>query len=123
MELNEILTNFLGHLRREHIKVDIMADVSVNIEIVVSQPSQPLTVDISGVPATAVEGTAYSGVIKALGGTPPYTFNLTSGAFPDGLTLNADGTITGTPTTAGDFNATVDVADSAGAVVSAKVAK
>jgi hypothetical protein len=113
----------LGLNKSERIQVDIMADVSVNIEIVVSQPSSPLTVDISGVPATAVVGEPYSGTIVASGGTSPYTFTLTEGSFPDGIALNTDGTITGTSTDVGDFNATVNVADSAGNVVTAKVGK
>lgn len=42
--------------------------------------------------------TAYSATINAVGGFPPYTFTLVSGALPAGLTLHSDGTITGTPT-------------------------
>lgn len=39
--------------------------------------------------------------IEVWGGTEPYTFTLVGGStMPDGLTLNADGTITGTPTEA-----------------------
>lgn len=38
---------------------------------------------------------------------PNATWSLSGGALPDGLTLNADGTITGTPTTAGTFVFTV----------------
>jgi len=34
------------------------------------------------------------------GGTPPYSFQMTSGALPPGLTLNSQGTILGTPTSA-----------------------
>jgi hypothetical protein len=38
---------------------------------------------------------------------PNADFLLIAGAMPDGLTLNPDGTITGTPTTAGTFEFTV----------------
>lgn len=37
----------------------------------------------------------------------PYTFSLASGSLPPGLTLNADGSVTGTPTAAGTFSWTV----------------
>jgi alpha-tubulin suppressor-like RCC1 family protein len=42
---------------------------------------------------------------------PPYTFSIVSGSVPDGLTLNADGTWSGTTTTAGTFNFTVQAKD------------
>jgi Putative Ig domain len=44
---------------------------------------------------------AYSATLVASGGTSPYTWSITSGALPAGLSLNgATGAITGTPTTA-----------------------
>jgi hypothetical protein len=46
-------------------------------------------------------GAAYSQTLSASGGTGPYTFALTSGTLPAGLTLNATtGALSGTPTTA-----------------------
>lgn len=45
------------------------------------------------------------------GGLAPYAFALTAGALPDGMTLAADGVISGTPTTAGTFTGTVTVTD------------
>lgn len=109
----------LGGHHPERITIKVMADVQVNISITVAPATTPLTVDASGVPSSAQVGVAYSGVIKASGGVSPYTFTLTSGSLPDGLTLNVDGTITGTPGTAGTFTATIDVVDSAGASASA----
>ncbi|MGA3195469.1 MAG: Ig domain-containing protein, partial [Terriglobales bacterium] len=65
--------------------------------------------------ATGQVGTAYSSALLAAGGVPPYTFSITGGALPDGLTLNTStGAITGTPTTAGTFNFTAQVVDSRG---------
>jgi len=47
-------------------------------------------------------GTPYNSSLTATGGTPPYTFAITSGTLPAGLTLNAStGAITGTPTVVG----------------------
>ncbi len=56
----------------------------------------------------------YSQGLGATGGSTPYTWSLASGSLPTGLSLNAStGAITGTPTTAGTYNFTVRVTDSA----------
>lgn len=55
-------------------------------------------------PATLPEATqneAYSVPITASGGTGPYTFAVTTGSAPAGLTLASNGTLSGTPQTAG----------------------
>lgn len=54
----------------------------------------------------------YSQTLAAAGGTPPYTWALSAGALPAGLTVTPAGAITGTPTAAGTFQFTVTVADS-----------
>jgi hypothetical protein len=46
--------------------------------------------------APATQGAAYSYALDAAGGTPPYTWTLTAGSLPAGLTLNAQGVISGT---------------------------
>lgn len=46
----------------------------------------------------AINNSPYSATITASGGTTPYIYSLESGSLPTGLTLNPDGTITGTPT-------------------------
>jgi len=57
----------------------------------------------------------YSSALSATGGVPPYTFAITVGSLPDGLTLTPDtGAIAGTPTTAGTFNFTAQVTDFSG---------
>ena len=43
------------------------------------------------------------------GGISPYTWSLSSGSFPVGLSLSSSGTLTGTPTTAGSYAFTVQV--------------
>ncbi len=63
-------------------------------------------------------GTSYSQTIAASGGTAPYTWSLSSGSLPTGLTLNAGtGTISGTPSAVGNTTFTVRVSDSASASV------
>ena len=58
-------------------------------------------------------GTAYSQTLAASGGTPPYTWEISSGTLPAGLALSSAGAITGTPTGAGTYSFTVRVTDSA----------
>lgn len=63
-------------------------------------------------PPHGVVGEAYSHSMTVTGGTAPYTWTITSGALPTGLSLNGStGAITGTPTVVGTFDYTVSVAD------------
>ena len=60
--------------------------------------SAPVSIATTTLPGGLVNNT-YNGSVSALGGTVPYTFSVTSGVLPAGLTLNSTtGTITGTPT-------------------------
>jgi hypothetical protein len=87
-----------------------------------SQGSQAYTVTIAAPPVTIVVGppslpngvanVAYAQTITATGGTGPYTFAVTAGALPAGLTLNgATGVISGTPTGATTANFTITATD------------
>ena len=68
----------------------------------------------SPLPAGTV-GAAYSQTFLASGGTPGYSWSVSAGALPDGLTLSAAGVLAGTPTASGTFNFTVQATDSAAA--------
>jgi len=64
-------------------------------------------------------GKAYSTTLGATGGTTPYTWSISAGSLPAGLTLAAaTGVISGTPTTAGTANFTATVTDAALATAS-----
>jgi hypothetical protein len=66
-------------------------------------------------PATlppATVGMAYSQMIAASGGTGPYTYAVSAGTLPAGLTLSSAGALSGTPTTGGMFSFTVTATDS-----------
>jgi hypothetical protein len=57
-------------------------------------------------------GTAYNQTVNATGGTTPYAWSVSSGTPPTGLSINpSTGVINGTPSAAGTFNFTVQVAD------------
>jgi hypothetical protein len=49
-------------------------------------------------------GTAYLQNVSAAGGSTPYSFTVTSGALPSGITLASNGQLSGSPTTGGTFN-------------------
>lgn len=73
----------------------------------------PLPLSPSSLPSGLLN-TNYSQVVTASGGVNPYTYAVTSGALPTGLSLNAtNGIITGIPTTANTFNFTITATDSA----------
>lgn len=63
---------------------------------------------------TGAKTFAYSANLKATGGQAPYTWSLASGKLPTGVTLSSGGALTGTlnVTTVGNYNFTVQVADS-----------
>ena len=67
------------------------------------------TVSLTG----GTENVAYSVTLMA-SGDAPITWSLVSGNLPTGLTLNANGTIAGTPTAEGTYNFVVMAANEAG---------
>lgn len=62
--------------------------------------------------APASYGTAYAQTLQATGGAPSYTWSVTSGSLPPGLSLSAStGAISGIPTLGGKFPFNVTVSD------------
>ena len=58
---------------------------------------------------------AYSDQLTVTGGTSPFTWSVSAGTLPPGLTLGAStGLLSGTPTTAGTYSFTVKVTDQPG---------
>ena len=71
----------------------------------------PLTITNASLP-NGLTGAPYVSIFTTTGGQPLYTYSLTDGTLPPGLSLNQIGVIQGTPTAAGSFTFTVQVSDS-----------
>jgi large repetitive protein len=69
-----------------------------------------ITLSPSSIPSVTY-GSSYSQTLTALGGTPTYSYAVTSGSLPSGLTLSTSGVFSGTPAT-GSFTFTVTATDS-----------
>jgi hypothetical protein len=87
-----------------------------SVSLTITVASTQLTIAASKL-AAGTEGAAYSQSLQASGGTPGYTWSITSGSLPAGLTLaGGSGAISGTPTASGTSTFTVSVSDSSSPV-------
>jgi hypothetical protein len=66
---------------------------------------------IEAVVPTATLGCPFYGTVRGGYGLPPYRWSVRNGMLPPGLTLTADGAITGTPTMIGRFACQIEVCD------------
>ena len=80
--------------------------------------SKNLTIRISNFSVPSIDTWALTGNVSypfndklTASGTKPITWSIISGDFPGSLTLNSNGTITGTPTTQGKYIFTVQAAN------------
>ncbi|MBI5399600.1 hypothetical protein HZB07_03175, partial [Candidatus Saganbacteria bacterium] len=71
---------------------------TLTVNLTVNPPAAP-TITTSSLPSGTV-GIAYSQALAATGGTTPYTWSISAGTLPAGLTLSSAGVISGSPTTA-----------------------
>lgn len=73
---------------------------------------EPLLSIVTTSLSSGTVGVSYNLSLLASGGKTPYSWSIVSGNLPSGLNLNTSGIISGTPTTAGTYNFTVQVRDS-----------
>jgi hypothetical protein len=87
--------------------------ISSQFSLTVAAPTLSIS-SASSLP-TATIAVAYSLNLTATGGTPPYTWSITTGNLPAGLSLaGTSGAISGTPTIVGSFTFNLRVTDSLG---------
>jgi len=87
---------------------------SANQQFTIVINNVPLTITTTSLP-NGTMNTSYSAPLQASGGTQSYTWTVAAGTLPTGLSLNNSGgtwALSGTPTAAGTFNFTLQVADS-----------
>ena len=85
------------------------ATATASLSITVAAPLVITTTSLPG----ATTGAAYEVTLAASGGVAPYTWSVTSGSLPGGLSLDSStGLISGTPTASGTYGFTVAVTDS-----------
>ncbi len=96
---------------------DVYGQTTFSTQTPFTTPPPPPLPFLSVVTATlpgASIGRDYSASLVASGGTVPYTWSVSAGSLPNGLTLDpTTGAISGTPTTVGVSNFNVAVTDSA----------
>ncbi|MBI1761882.1 MAG: PQQ-dependent sugar dehydrogenase [Acidobacteria bacterium] len=83
-----------------------IAEQTLTVTQALNCATQPITLNPATLPA-GVTSASYSQALLASGGPAPYSFALLAGALPVGLSLAADGMLSGMPGTAGTFNFTV----------------
>jgi hypothetical protein len=83
---------------------------TVSCSITIELP--PLDLECANPPSGAVN-VPYTHQMLLTGGNPPYAVSVTAGALPTGLSIDAAGRITGTPTVAGVYTFTVTATESA----------
>lgn len=66
-------------------------------------------------------GVPYYQQLSASGGSGPYTWSITEGTLPPGLSLNSDGVLSGTPSSPGTFNFVITATDTKKARASVRV--
>jgi alpha-tubulin suppressor-like RCC1 family protein len=80
---------------------------------VLTVPCPAITLSPAALPG-ATDGTAYSQTLSASGGAAPYTFTVTAGILPGGLSLSTNGLLSGTPSAAGTNTFSVSATDTNG---------
>ncbi len=97
---------------------------AIPLSITINAAAPPFAISTPSLPNGTI-GTPYDQILSASGGTAPFTWSVSTGSLPTGLSLNATtGEITGTPTssttTPPSFTFTVIVTDSSATPLTAQ---
>jgi hypothetical protein len=108
-----MMLDFLFHQLKKKRTIHMKGTFSITLTVD-APPPPPLALASSD--DLGPQGTALPAgdTLPISGGTPPYTITGVTGTVPPGVTINSDGTITGTPTSAGTFPLTIALQDSLG---------
>jgi len=101
---------------------DALPIVAGAASITILSSSQALPNITTAALPLGIVGSAYSQKLAGASGTLPYTWSLTSGVLPAGLSLASDGTISGTPVATGTSNFLVQLTDQAGTKINSLLA-
>jgi hypothetical protein len=86
----------------------VSCSVTKALSIVIACPT--LTITPATLPA-GVQYASYSQTLTATNGTSPYTWSVSSGVLPTGMTLSTGGVLSGTPTSLGSYTFVVRATD------------
>ncbi len=78
-----------------------------NISVLINTPGT-LTITTTSLPAAQVN-VFYNQQLNVSGGNPPYSWTVSAGQLPPGVTLSSSGLLSGTPTVSGSYSFTVRV--------------
>jgi hypothetical protein len=107
---NDVTRQYVKHQSGEQRLADGQLDIGA-YEHAASGPAD-LVITTGTLPGGTV-GSSYSAALSATGGIGPYSWSVTFGSLPSGLSLNQQtGVISGTPSVAGSSTFTVQVRDS-----------
>ncbi|MGB7731153.1 MAG: Ig domain-containing protein [Candidatus Acidiferrum sp.] len=82
------------------------------LSIAVAAAQTPVSITTTFLPEGQQGNTYTATLLTARGGVTPYSWSVSAGALPAGLTLSSSGTLSGVPTASGSFAVTIKVKDS-----------
>jgi hypothetical protein len=99
------------------IRVEDATGISATKQYTLLVLPAPLRIGAAVLPQ-ATERVFFTHQFQAINGTAPYTFNVSTGLLPPGLSLSSSGLLSGTPSTVAQASFTITVTDSLGAQAS-----
>jgi hypothetical protein len=87
-----------------------LASPPSNYTIIIKDPPPPV-INATPAPPSGAVNLPYSVTFTATSPAPPFTWRVSAGTLPAGLTLSANGVLSGTPTTAGSSPITIIATD------------